>query len=323
MVPTGQAGQGAAEAVADLLGVESQLLETDPRDRLLATLAVADRQAVVSVQSLDESPLGVFDGSSLGVGRVVAAVIADHPGLRRMYLDVAAVRWHDAGAGLCQALGARADVPLDAGLGGLEGAGEVVLPSSAGVAGCRITLLVPPAEATTHLTGLRGITVARGRRAGASLADQLATDRILEGFARCCWPVAEGVTATTPGAGSRGGLGFAVLALGGEVLTGDAACARLAGLSATLALADLVVVGCDELDFGSWDQTSVLPVAAAVDGRVPVVAVARRNHISNRELRTQAIEAAHSLVPGDLEVPGPDRISDLLAGLATTWIPGR
>lgn len=319
VVPMGQAGRGASESIADLLGAEPRLWQTEPGSGLLVALAVAERAAVADVQALDDSPIPDFAGSSRPAGEVVGSILRAHPGLERLYLDVHAARWHDGGAGFLSSLGALADAPLTEGVGALAGVTRVdIAPATT-----RIVLLASPEEATTPLTGLRGMTVRRGRQEGIGLPDQLATDRALERFASACRPVPPGVSGTSDGGGARGGLGFAVQALGGCVRTGDAACAELADLPGTLAVADLVIVGCDELDFGHWDETSVLPLAAAVDARVPVVALARRNHVSNRELRTRAIEAAHSLVAEDRDVPSSDRITRLLSGLAATWLPDR
>jgi glycerate kinase len=77
-----------------------------------------------------------------------------------------------------------------------------------------------------------------------------------------------------PGSGAAGGLGGAILAMGGELRSGFALVAELVGLRAALAGADLVVTGEGRLDGPSFDGKVVGGVveASAALG-VPVLAI--------------------------------------------------
>ena len=89
--------------------------------------------------------------------------------------------------------------------------------------------VVPTAQIGQHLLGLRGITAPAGRAAGLDPADLLRVDAALDRFARLAAPE----QADAPGAGACGGLGFAVLALGGRLATGpELAFASPAGVRA-------------------------------------------------------------------------------------------
>ena len=125
---------------------------------------------------------------------------------------------HDAGAGLLAGLGARSSgADLTAGVAGLTGLSAVDLGAVRDLLGdVELVGVVPTAERDAQLLGLRGITSRRGRAAGEDPAPLLAADSALQ---RLTELVAPG-HATAPGAGACGGLGWAVLALGGRLVTG-------------------------------------------------------------------------------------------------------
>jgi len=92
-----------------------------------------------------------------------------------------------------------------------------------------------------------------------------------------------------------------VLVLGGSVQTGAAFLAGLTDLGQTIARADLLALAVPRLDFGSMGGDVLTTVTAlAGPAMCPVVVITGHNHISERELRTIGVEAAHS-VNGDLQ----------------------
>ena len=325
VVPIGLPGAGAATAIADTIDAElTPLLVTDDG---AVEVAVADERAVLSV-----SPRHGEDQFAVGsglVGEGVRELIAVHPAVRDIHLDLDRADWHDGGAGFLAALGARADVPLDSGVDALRGLSRIDLaPAVSVLAGRRLTLIATTEDAGSPLTGLRGITSRLGSRDDLPLERQLEIDQTLQGLADACQQARGAASGIARGGAAHGGLGFAVLTLGGRVLRGLDVCSALTGLSDSLQAADLIVTGCDELDFGHWDKTAVLEIAAEVRAAVPVVALARENHITARELRSQLIESAHSLhVRPALDPTGPDRervmadITRTVSGVAQSWFP--
>lgn len=323
VIPVGQAARGAAEALADILDAEPRPLDLAAfgvPDGTVATAAVSGSDAVLAVSpGADERRPG-FAGTSESVGLALRALLAAAPGITRVFIDPGPTRWHDAGAGFLAALGADADGSLRDGAQGLSGAARLDLEPARDAVGRReLVLLVPEADQSVQLSGLRGVTSVVGHDRGDDLAQMLSVDGALRHFAGLC---GASELATTDGAGAIGGLGFAVLVLGGRVLTGFDACCELAGLDRALGAADLVVVGTDRLDFGSWDKFSLLPIARRVDSRVPVIAINRRTRVSLRELRTQSIESAHSLVDADDVVPTAAEITARVAPIAASWRVG-
>ena len=153
--------------------------------------------------------------------------------------------------------------------------------------------LVDEDELHRPLTGLHGVAAASGREQGWDIARVLAEDAEAALRAAIVWP-ANPDAATQPGGGAHGGRGLAVLAAGGRLATGAGLCAEVFGLDTTATRADLVVTGCDTLDFGAFGGAVVLEVVRAAGAAArPVVVVTGRNAISSRELRSAGIESAH------------------------------
>ncbi len=292
VIPVGLSGGGAAAAIADILDAPLDALVVT--DDGTAELAVAGRRGMLLVSP--RARQGLFEASSALVGHAVAAALQSYPQIHDLVIDVGACTWHDGGAGFLGALGASADVALDSGVSALTGLGVVDLqPALDLVADRNVVLVGSSDDVESPLTGLRGITSRLGTRDELSLERQLGLDTALQHLADACRRAGGGASGISRGGAAHGGLGFAALSLGGRVQRGLDVCSELTGLPDTLRRADLIITGCDELDFGRWDRTVVLEVSGMVQAETPVVAVARENHITAREVRSQLIEAAHSL----------------------------
>lgn len=258
-------------------------------------------------------------GSSSALGRLAGYAASRTPtGTLVVDLTGSAPACHDAGAGLLGALGAVADVPLDAGPDALARLTELDLhPVRELLADRPLVGVVPPGEVTDLLLGLRGITSRRGRAALVAAPRMLAVDDALERFARAAAPE----LAAAPGAGAAGGLGFAVLALGGRLATGAALAAEVWGLPRALAGADLVVTACDSFDFGSRGGGVVTELARRCDeAETPLVVVASALGMSGREMRVMGVESAHPIEPAsDLEPALTETGRRLAAGWLARW----
>ena len=161
VVPLGLPGAGAATALADTIDADlGPLLVTAEG---AAEAAVSGDRAVLSVSPRSgDRPFAT--GSSV-VGDALRALVTAHPDVREVLLDVGSADWHDGGAGLLAALGARADAPLDAGVDALTGISTIDLgPVTRLLRERRITLVATTEDANSPLTGLRGITSRLGTR---------------------------------------------------------------------------------------------------------------------------------------------------------------
>ncbi|MDN5764014.1 MAG: glycerate kinase [Microlunatus sp.] len=286
----GEAGAGFVEATAD--GWEAPLQRAVLDGLPVESAVSAAGAAVVGVSRLrapagDNSPIP-YHASSAVLGRAVASILREYRP-RRLLVDLAGLDVHDGGAGLLAELGAHGEGgDLDAGVAGLGGLDAVNLDEvRRSLAGVELVGVVPTAQRDDLLLGLRGITSRRGRAAGEDVAGLLATDSALEQFTGL---VAAELT-SVPGAGAAGGLGWAVLALGGTLATGP----ELA-LAAVQAGLDLVVTGCSLFDFASRGGGVVAMAAAlAADRLCPCIVIAGEVLIGGREMRTMGVESAYAI----------------------------
>ncbi|MDO4717190.1 MAG: glycerate kinase [Propionibacteriaceae bacterium] len=211
------------------------------------------------------------------------------------------------------------------------------LPAALASLGCREPVLdltvgvpdsVPPGaigvvsadQLELPLTGLRGLAATQGRLSGSPLEEVLAGEARWEAWARQAWPGRDAPD-KVPGSGAHQGAGLRVLAAGGRLTTGEALCAELAGLDRSAELADLVVTGCEVLDFGSFGGPVVAEVLRRAQGACrPLIVLAGRSYISARELRSAGIEACYALDGEDASgTVKLNQLSQLAARVARSW----
>ncbi len=323
VVPVGEAGAGFVSALGDQLAVPLELWAAGT-----ATVTWAEHGGIAVLGGTDQALVNdVENRSSVVLGQALARLVAEvRP--RKVYLDLGGWTVADAGAGLLAALGATADRPLDQGGAGLAGVKDVDLrPAQQALGDVELIGVVPTSESGQHLFGLRGITSLRAGAAGANRESIVRTDAALEGFAR---QAAES-HATEPGAGACGGLGFAVLALGGRLTTGPAVALGAAEHPAAGSAArdlrgvDLVVTGCSLLDFASRGGGVVTTVAEkAAAALSPCIAIAGEVVIGARELRAMGIEAAYAVREDTRDHPdasaiGEEELAQVARRVARSW----
>jgi glycerate 2-kinase len=235
--------------------------------------------------------------TSYGLGLLVLAAV--EAGAAEIVIGLGGSATNDAGAGMLAALDA---APLDA-------AGYALPYGGAALAGCaalggvprlRGVRLVAATDVDNPLTGLYGASAVFGPQKGADRADVLLLDAALERFAAVlekdlpgCPPGLAGL----PGSGAAGGLGAALLALGGRAVSGIGLVRELTGLDAALDQADLVITGEGSFDDQSLHGKLVSGVAqAALDRGLPCLVLAGRVTAGRREAAAAGVAAAYSLV---------------------------
>ena len=296
-LPIGDGGEGTAEALA--AAGPSDSCETAAHDafgravraRYLllgagagkGTAAFIEMATVAGLACSERTDAAALAASTRGVGELVLDAVAR--GARTVYLGLGGSATSDGGAGFLQALGARLldaegrEIP--AGLAGLERVASIDLaPAVAELAGARLVAL---SDVTNPLVGRRGALRVFGPQKGLACEEEtLATyDRwmirygaLLDAACRAATEPLFRSLPGVPGAGAAGGLGAAVLALGGTLMPGIDAVLDRAGFNEVLQTCDLVVTGEGLMD----DQTAggKAPLGVARRARaagVPVVAV--------------------------------------------------
>ena len=143
------------------------------------------------------------------------------------------------------------------------------------------------------MLGLRGATSVFGAQKGITDERKPVVDGWLTHFAE----LAGRKTADQKGAGAAGGLGYALLLLGAERVSGIDLVADLTGLKEKASRVDLVLSGEGAFDFQSRDGKVIAGVAkVANDAMRPCVVLAGKVLIGSREMRTMGVESAYSLV---------------------------
>lgn len=235
--------------------------------------------------------------TSYGLGALVAAAV-EH-GARTVVIGLGGSGTNDGGAGLFAALGA---TPLDDAGRALPYGGAALTAVAAldGVPRLRGATLVAATDVDNPLLGLHGASNVYGPQKGADRADVLLLDAALERWAAVLerdLPGCPPGLGTLPGGGAAGGLGAAILALGGRCESGIDLVGRAIGLEAALDDCDLVITGEGSFDHQSLRGKVVAGVAgAARDRGVPCVVLAGRVSTGRREAASAGVTEAYSLV---------------------------
>lgn len=245
--------------------------------------AFIEMAVVAGLGSSDRTSQAALAATTYGVGELVLDAIAS--GAQTIYLGLGGSATNDGGAGFLQALGARLldadgrDIPT--GLAGLEQVASIDLaPAVQALGPARLIAL---SDVTNPLVGSRGALRVFGPQKGlAQDPDALDTyDRwmvrygaLLDAACRAVATPRFRSLAGVPGAGAAGGLGAAVLALGGALTPGIDAVLDRAGFDEALRDCDVVVTGEGMMDSQTAGGKAPLGVARrARAAGVPVVAV--------------------------------------------------
>jgi glycerate kinase len=235
--------------------------------------------------------------TSYGLGMLLAAAVEG--GARRVVVGLGGSAVNDAGAGMLAALGA---APLDGAGYALPygGAALVAVAALAGPPRLRRVALVAATDVDNPLLGPHGASAVFGPQKGAGPADVVLLDAALGRFAAVLerdLPGCPPGLGMLPGGGAAGGLGAALLALGGRCESGIGLVRRLTGLDYALAAADLVVTGEGSFDGQSLRGKVVAGVAAAARERgVPCLVVAGRVEVDPDAAAAAGVTGTCSLV---------------------------
>lgn len=254
--------------------------------------------------------------TSWGVGELISA--AADSGASTVIVGLGGSGSNDGGAGLLGALGALADVPLDAGVPPLAELTRIDLaPARERLAGVR---LIAASDVDNPLTGLFGATKTYGPQKGIAEERLPAVDQVLEGYAA----VLGRTTALAPGAGAAGGIGYALLLLGAQRRSGFDLVAEATRLDDRIRAADLVITGEGAFDFSSRSGKVPYGIAQhATDGIRPCIALAGQVLVGSREMRALGMESAYSMA----DLVGTERsygdpagaLAELAERVARTW----
>jgi glycerate kinase len=338
-IPLADGGPGFVSVLHGALG--GRLHETDvsgplPGRKVRATWLRSGDTAYLEAASAcglhllgrPPDPGTALTATSRGVGELMAAAVAD--GADRLVVGLGGSACTDGGAGALAALGA---APLDAGgvalpdggaaLARVAGLGGVPTPAAA---------CVLATDVDNPLLGRYGAARVFGPQKGAGPAEVAALDTALERWAGVL-AAATGrdpeALSAEPGAGAAGGLGAALLALGGRRVSGAGLVRELAGLDAALDECDLVITGEGSFDWQSLRGKLVTAVAeAAAERGLPCLVLAGQVSVGRREAAAIGVEEAHAVaehaggIAASLADPA-GTLTALAADVARQWSGSR
>ena len=260
--------------------------------------------------------------TTFGVGELLR--LAAESGASRIVVGLGGSATNDGGAGMLAALGATADVRLDAGGLALRGATRVdVSPAVAAVAGVEI---LAATDVDNPLLGLTGAAKVFGSQKGADDNLVLMLDAALEAFAKAIGRRGDGKDpAVAKGSGAAGGLGYGLLCLGATRVPGIATVMEATDLQARIRNCDLVITGEGRFDWQSLRGKVVSGVASAtLPTARPCVVIAGDVLVGRREFSALGISSAYSIaeVVGSVDASLADPVGTLTqtaARIARTW----
>lgn len=342
-LPLADGGEGTVAAClragftahfADVTGPTGARVETTIAfDGTTAVVELADACGFVRLPGHRPAPM---TASTLGLGEAVLAALDLAPA--RIVLGLGGSASTDGGTGLLAALGAQlvddSGAPVPLGGGSLHRVRRLDLSAARAAVGD--VELVGATDVTSPLTGTDGAAHVFGPQKGADPAQVAALDAGLTNLARLA-----GFPTDLPGSGAAGGTGFAVLLLGGSLVSGADFVLDLVGLDAALAGADAVVTGEGRLDDTSAAgklvgavagraRAAAVPVAAVVgndartrpDATLPAVALDVIAGDTSRDpaAALRALDAAATLAVDALRLPHPAAAGVAVPALALTTL---
>ena len=273
-----------------------------------------------------------------GLGELLDAALAQD--VQRIVVGLGGSGTNDAGAGMLAALGAGPREALGGGGAGLIAVRE---PDLAGLAAARERFagveLVAATDVASPLLGLQGASAVFSEQKGATPEEAQVLEGALGHFAdvvrRALPPGTDLLTGRErrldrePGAGAAGGVGYALLLLGGRRVSGVETVLSAVGLERLVAAADLVITGEGCLDWQSLQGKVVAGVAELASAHAtPAVALAGQVLIGRREAMAMGLAGSYAVADkhADLAPIMADPVgtlADRAERVAATWSPRR
>jgi len=226
--PLADGGEGTAEILAP---------------HLAGSICLIESAQFIGLNLPQMQSLNVMQRGSSVLGEAILAGLDD--GKRQFVIGLGGSATNDGGLGMLMALGMQAwdahDNPVALNLSGLLSLVRIDisnldprLPES------RFTIL---SDVLSPLCGKNGATAVYGPQKGVQRAEVTRIERAISGFADMCGDVFGFDPRSEQGAGAAGGLGFALMLLGGKVVSGAGFVIEKSGFTNQLSDTDWVITG--------------------------------------------------------------------------------
>ncbi|OBF23762.1 glycerate kinase [Mycobacterium sp. ACS4331] len=283
LAPQSDGGPGFVDVLATRFGGVRQTRVSGPlQDEVDAAWVFEEAHATAYIECAAACGLALLGGPptvqtalaahTTGVGQLVDAAVA--AGARRVVVGLGGSGSTDGGRGLVDALG------------GLSAARDRL----AGVE------LIVASDVEHPLLGPMGAARVFGPQKGADPATVELLEARLTDWARRLDEFAGRPVSEQPGAGAAGGLGAALLAIGGRRESGAAIIAEHTDLADDIASAGLIITGEGRFDDQSLHGKVVSALADGARARgIPVLVLAGQVTLGREELDVAGIAAAHAI----------------------------
>jgi glycerate 2-kinase len=309
LLPISDGGDGFGEVISGLLGAKARTLKTvDAAHRPCKArwwwqsktrTAVIESANIIGLAMLQARNFHPFRLDTFGLGKAVRSVVKK--GARRIIIGIGGSATNDGGFGMARALGWKfinRDGDLIRQWTALFRLG-IIRPPKTQLFGRDVEIVVA-VDVQNPLLGPRGATRIYGLQKGLRPRDFTLAERCLRRLAQVCNdrglrpPLSmrrSQITATTPGSGAAGGLGFGLMTFTGARLeNGFGLLGRLSELSKKLRSADLVITGEGRIDESSLMGKGIGEIATNCRKmNIPCVALAGttvRSRKLNRQFKT-------------------------------------
>ena len=311
LLPMSDGGDGFGEVLGKLLGAKTQKIKTiDAAHRPCAAnwwwqpktkTAVIESANVVGLAKLPPGKFHPFELDTFGLGAVIRAAAAR--GAKRCIIGVGGSATNDGGFGMARALGWKfwdRHEQLIERWTELDQLKRVLRP----VRTRWFEELIVAVDVQNPLLGVRGATRVYGPQKGLLPENFAKAEKCLRVLAAVCsgglrpppsnQRRSQG-TATKPGAGAAGGLGFGLMAFAGaKSEPGFELFARLAKLEKRLRAADVVITGEGCIDDSTFMGKGVGEIARRCrKGKIPCIALA--GTITAHDAANRFFARAHAL----------------------------
>ncbi|MFW0792836.1 glycerate kinase [Gordonia sp. CPCC 205515] len=247
------------------------------------------------------TPRTSMSADTTGVGQLIAAALDD--GVTTIVVGLGGSATSDGGRGMIDALGG---------------------PDAAARRLADVTIIAA-SDVENPLLGPLGAVAVFGPQKGADPDALGRLEERMTQWSRVLGRLAGRDISAEPGAGAAGGLGAALLALGGKRVSGATVVAEATDRDADIAAADLVITGEGKFD----SQTLRGKVVSALNGAaqaagIPTVVFAGQVALSDEEIAAAGIRSAHAIVDvaGSVEVAMTDadnQLTRLAEQVASQW----
>ncbi|MEX2104827.1 MAG: glycerate kinase [Bacilli bacterium] len=307
VIPMADGGEGTLDAIfSTTKGTRVSLDATGPlQERILTEYGVLDDDTVViemaKVAGLPMVPAdqrNPMNTTTIGVGELVLHAI--DAGYRNFMIGIGGSATNDGGFGMLHALGVLfLDVnhqPVTPIAGNLK---LITIVSYANMdSRLRQCCIKVAADVENYLCGPQGASYVFGPQKGASDIQIAELDQSLQHYADLIETHLKQGFRNKRGAGAAGGLGFAFLTIGAELIPGSKMIAEATGLTERIKSADWVITGEGQSDYQSlYGKAPIYVAKLAKEYNVKVILIS--GSLGNGyEHLYDYFTSCHSIIPG-------------------------